>query len=350
MKLHYFHRQLNFGDHLNTWMWERLLPGCFDDPDDGLVMTGIGTIIGHTIPATGRILILGSGAGSTPPPADFPGPRWNVLAVRGPLSARLLDLPEDRAVADAAVVLRGFPEAAPVSEAERHGVVYVPHLSSADVDLWRGVMQEAGIEYLDVRQDSRVFLERLRHARLVLAEAMHAAIVADVVRVPWIPVVTNTWINSFKWMDWLETVDIPYRPVKLPEVGLTQQLQRAILPALGYDFFNEFATPEEALRDARARMTRIDESKASPRKRLLERLFYRVVQPLAGRVERSPLGRRYEARLLGGLIERLLEIKEMPPYLSDERTLARLDERLRDRVEEARRIYARERVPAATSA
>jgi succinoglycan biosynthesis protein ExoV len=53
----------NFGDALNTWLWDRLLPGFRDvHPDTWLV--GVGTVLGgDMLPRTGRKLVLGSGCG-----------------------------------------------------------------------------------------------------------------------------------------------------------------------------------------------------------------------------------------------------------------------------------------------
>lgn len=36
---------------------------------------------------------------------------------------------------------------------------------------------------------------------MVLADAMHAAIIADAMRVPWLPLITSPQINTFKWLD-----------------------------------------------------------------------------------------------------------------------------------------------------
>ena len=49
MILHYYRSAAgNFGDDINQWLWERLLPDCWDD--DGIHFAGIGTIITNTMP------------------------------------------------------------------------------------------------------------------------------------------------------------------------------------------------------------------------------------------------------------------------------------------------------------
>src|SRR6185369_10490204 len=105
VRLHYYRDRLgNFGDDLNGWLWERLLPGCWDAAD-GVVMTGIGTILDNRIPDAKAWIIFSSGVGYYPLPERFGGPEWHVVSVRGPLSARVLGLASDKALVDGAILL-----------------------------------------------------------------------------------------------------------------------------------------------------------------------------------------------------------------------------------------------------
>ena len=46
MKLAYFRDpKRNFGDDLNPWLWDQLLPGLIDDVDDDRFLIGMGTIL-----------------------------------------------------------------------------------------------------------------------------------------------------------------------------------------------------------------------------------------------------------------------------------------------------------------
>ena len=41
-------------------------------------------------------------------------------------------------------------------------------------------------------------------------------IVADALRVPWIPLVTSPRILSFKWQDWCQSIELTYQPQFVP--------------------------------------------------------------------------------------------------------------------------------------
>ncbi len=241
----------NFGDDLNVWMWRQLMPHLWNESDD-IYFSGIGTILRRDLMPVGRKwVVMGSGVGYTPPPRDFGGPLWQVLAVRGPLSASILGIDPTLAVTDAAILLASLQEYKPVPESSRSGTVFMPHYQSLHAGNWEAVCKQAGVTFLDPRLESRVVLEVLRHAKLVLADAMHAAIVADTMRVPWVPLVTSATINTFKWLDWTETLSLPYEPQRLPPSSLLEALRDATLGFYGESFYLRRATIQDALRDYR---------------------------------------------------------------------------------------------------
>ncbi len=205
----------NFGDDLNRWLWNRLLGNSLDG-DGGVCLTGIGTVIskGH-LPPNKRYIVLGGGVGYNVLPDNVGGPSWQILAVRGPLTAKVLGLAADKAVTDAAVLLRLLPECDPLPESERAGIVFMPHYSTLDYGNWKQVCEMAGVTFLDPFDESEKMVQRIRRAKLVIADAMHAAIVADALRVPWIPVVLSPQNNTFKWLDWTQSLGLPYEPVYL---------------------------------------------------------------------------------------------------------------------------------------
>lgn len=237
----------NFGDDLNRWLWNRL-PGFPPDEDDGTLFLGIGTIISRDlVPPSRRYIVLSSGVGYDPLPVDFGDPRWEILSVRGPLTASVLGLPPEKAIVDGAVLLRFLPECRPLPASERAGIVFMPHYESLELGNWRQVCEMAGFEFLDPLADSEETVQRIRKAKLVIADAMHAAIVADALRVPWIPVVLGPRSNTFKWLDWTLSLNLPYKPATVPASTLLESAHNNSLYFCGGRFFLNHRTPTRAI-------------------------------------------------------------------------------------------------------
>ena len=157
-------------------------------------------------------LVFGAGVGYFGlPKLD---PRWRFYFVRGPRSAEALGLDKSVAITDAAIALRLVRGAATGGTR----VVFMPHHLSAEYADWRSIAAEAGLGFVDPRDDVDRVLRELDGASLVVTEAMHGAILADVLRVPWVPVSAYAHINSFKWGDWTDSVELPYEPTIVPAV------------------------------------------------------------------------------------------------------------------------------------
>jgi succinoglycan biosynthesis protein ExoV len=213
MKLTYFQgNPPNFGDELNATMWAHLLPpGLLDDRDDALFL-GIGSILWDYLPKAPRKIVAGSGFGGYTSAPDVHDGSWDILWLRGPLTAKALGVDPRLAIADAAVLLRATPLAPP---AQNVGVAFMPHVESIARGAWAKVCAAAGITFLDPRAPVDDLLAQIRGARLVITEAMHGAIVADALRTPWVPVLPFHPVNRAKWDDWAQSLDIPLASVAL---------------------------------------------------------------------------------------------------------------------------------------
>lgn len=211
MKLHYFKDpQGNFGDDLNPWLWQRLIPDLLDDRAEELFV-GIGTLINHRLPAAPLKHIFGSGLGyGKPPPLDN---RIVFHAVRGPETARALGLPPEKAITDAAVLVRAVGCPKPTAKTHRFGLILTGQTIN-DYD-WEPVCRELGMRFISCHWDVETVLRAMAECETMLCEAMHGAIVADALRVPWIPVSCNDDILAFKWKDWLTTLSLPYEPTRI---------------------------------------------------------------------------------------------------------------------------------------
>lgn len=208
MKLYHFEDPHgNFGDDLNPWLWPRLLPGLLDERDDQLLV-GIGTLINHRLPSAPLKHVMGSGVGyGRMPTLDH---RFRFHAVRGFESARVLGLPDKCVVTDAAVLIRSFELPPPDLPRARTGLILTGR--SLDNFDWEPVCERAGVVFISCRWSVDRVLAEMRRCDTVLAEAMHGAIVADALRVPWIPVNCSQELLSFKWQDWLSSLRLPYEP------------------------------------------------------------------------------------------------------------------------------------------
>jgi succinoglycan biosynthesis protein ExoV len=217
MKLYYYAGTggvLNFGDELNHHVWPRLCPGIFADSQDGTQFIGIGTLLNDHVPDAPRTVVFGSGVGYYGPPRR--DPRWEIHCVRGPLSARALELPSSAAVTDPGILVPQVFDLPPVSRTS-WSFAFMPHWQTAP-DEWRPLCEEIGFGFVDPRWAPQRVIDALRRTDVLLTEAMHGAIVADALRIPWVAVRTRDHIRSFKWEDWCQSMDVAYAPVSLPTI------------------------------------------------------------------------------------------------------------------------------------
>jgi succinoglycan biosynthesis protein ExoV len=336
MRLFYFTegKLTNFGDDLNRWLWEELLPGRWNLSDD-VAFAGIGTIISRAImPDAQKWVVFSSGVGYAPPPRDFGDPNWNVVAVRGPLTCRLLGLPPKKGIVDGAALLSALPRLAPLSEADRYGIVFMPHYESLRVGNWKEVCRRSGFEFLDPHADSKTVVERIRSAKLVLADAMHAAIVADSLRVPWIPLVTSPQINTLKWLDWTMSIDVRYRPTSLPASSPIEVLRNRTLGWYGERFNLQEPSPEQALKHYESSR----KIKETWWWKSYAKWCRRACYTLPGRVVSSAPVLQGKGQKTTNLVEKaaaaLVEAAAGTAYLSSDRTLYRRTEELMSRLQQ----------------
>lgn len=213
MKLFYFRSPSglrNFGDDLNPWLWGRLIPRFLDD-DENTLFVGIGTILNNRLPKARRTVVMGSGVGygSGLPTIDD---SWKIYCLRGPLSAQSLGVSQDLAVADPAILVRKLFH---VTTRKEFSFAYMPHAASSIVGkiTWNSICQELGILFIDPCWPIDEVLSSIGKSEILITEAMHGAIAADALRVPWIPVNSNT-ILRFKWLDWCMSIGVEYKPKK----------------------------------------------------------------------------------------------------------------------------------------
>ncbi len=294
MRLYWYRgSEPNFGDELNQFVWPKLLPGAFDD-DASTIFLGIGSILFDNHPKNARKIVMGAGYGGYTAPPDVSDGTWQFQFVRGPRTAAQLGLAPELAIADSGILVRALVDRS-VYEAKH--VSFIPHVASLRRGQWKCVCEFTGIQFIDPRSSVEVVISQLLQSNVVIAEAMHGAIIADALRVPWIPVYPMNPLNRMKWLDWTESVEVDYRPVSLVPSTLDE-----------------------------LKLTRLSGS--------------RIASKLVSMLNESTLGRGANQRLLDFSAKQLLKTASAPSYLSDDRNLDRVTSRMLDKVEQFRRTLA----------
>ena len=219
---------------MNSWLWPQLLPNLVDNQND-VRLIGIGSLLRAELSRlSGKKVIFGTGSGYGDLPTKEVSSSWNFYCVRGPLTAQNFNLDTNRAITDAAWLLNLIPEFAHIP-AEKSGVSFIPHWTSATYGNWEPVCHLANIGYINPLEDSREVIRRIARSKLVIAESLHGAIIADYFRTPWIPVssMAEGRVLHFKWLDWCMSIDVPYSSTILPPSDFADFLIQKLRPKRG---------------------------------------------------------------------------------------------------------------------
>ncbi|WP_162047399.1 polysaccharide pyruvyl transferase family protein [Vibrio taketomensis] len=212
----------NVGDDLNPWLWPQLL-GDLVVEDSSRYFLGIGTILtekrlNKELLGAKEIIIFSSGAWEWNVPTL--GGNCTVYGVRGPRTAKKLDLNPESVVGDGAYLIREveFPKA----EMQKGKVGFIPHHRSEDYIDWDKVCQEIGLTYITAKQPVEQFLLALQECEYVVTEAMHGAIIADALRIPWKGVRFSPAFDDEKWYDFAESMDVKLMLHDLPFMSMNK--------------------------------------------------------------------------------------------------------------------------------
>lgn len=232
----------NFGDDLNLWLWDFLLPG-FRDVHPDILLVGVGTVLNQVLlPSKTRKLVVGSGFGYGRLPDMSDPAEWDIRAVRGPLTAQKIGLDEKLGIVDPAVMVADMPEFQNLRKTGE--AIFVPHWESTIGGVWPIVCKAAGLSYVDPCGEAKSVIRAIAEAELVVAESMHAAILADAFRVPWVAVTTSRSINSFKWQDWAASLGVAYKPRQVPLSSRAEAITKGAR-FWGVDFATNAPEPDD---------------------------------------------------------------------------------------------------------
>ena len=208
MNLYYYvNNTKNFGDDMNHWFWDELLPG-FQNIEPDTTLFGIGTILNEKLMSQySKILVCGSGAGyGSPMNIDFN--RIEISWVRGPRTAYQLKLDPSLAITDPACMVTKMSKFKDIPRGNG-GTIFIPHRSTAQLDLnWSRLGDKAGLNVVLPTGEANEIISKIANAELVITESLHGAIFADAFRVPWIALSISNEFNDFKWQDWSSSVEV----------------------------------------------------------------------------------------------------------------------------------------------
>ncbi|BDC53169.1 hypothetical protein F183_A54840 (plasmid) [Bryobacterales bacterium F-183] len=250
MELYYFkNREGNVGDDLNPYLWPSLIPD-FEARDPQTVFTGIGTILKPAFfeqYASRPVVVFGTGSRGFYPGARF-SPESRIAFVRGPLTATILGLPPTAAITDPAYALQLLPNGGTWKRAaKRSGVGFVPHYATlrrakyGSLEAFATVprlAKDAGVKLIEPTGGSvDQVLEAMDSCEHLICEAMHGAILADALRIPWtrvaleVPYWESESINEFKWNDWMLSIGTVADAVRLPRPPAAGRKKHLLLGA-----------------------------------------------------------------------------------------------------------------------
>lgn len=329
----------NFGDELNRWLWSRFLADVWNKAADDVLFVGIGTVLDRNLPPARVTIVFGAGIGYSraPPEIATHSSRWRIYGVRGPLTARALNLDKRTAMTDPAILLATLPE---FRGLDRQGVIFIPHWKSVRYGDWQGICKTLGIEFVDPCQDSKLVVRRIATATKVIAESMHAAIIADAFRVPWIPVALSREISPFKWVDWASSLSVAYRPVCLPASNGIERLRNAMLMWTVHRNATDYPSSRQVAEgacmqfdDADRLLANLDEIGRRIEQRWRRNASVGLEAALKGLAR---LGFGFDGRMLSLATERLEKLMFSQGFLSSDQAHARLRDDTLSRLEEFR--------------
>lgn len=226
----------NFGDDLNVWLWPKFFPGLFDNGVD-ILFVGFGTIFDTRLTKQNakRKVVFGAGVRSL---SNLPqiDDDWDIRFVRGPLSAqalRSLRSVKCRYITDSSFCL-GLLEWE--KQEKKHHFGFVPHYRTANIFNCKGICRSSGLFYIDPRGPAEKVIKQIRSCKMIIAESMHGAIIADLFRIPWLRVKIYSWqienaeISALKWLDFGLSLGVDTSPFDINALPVHLNNRLSTLP------------------------------------------------------------------------------------------------------------------------
>ncbi|WP_018936302.1 polysaccharide pyruvyl transferase family protein [Thioalkalivibrio sp. ALJ24] len=213
MYLYRYRKRPNFGDELNEYLWPRFIRAPLEpEPGSEDVLVGIGTLLNERLPEQGTLHILGTGYGYGAPPTPDAMRRAKIHFVRGPLTAKTLGLDPSLAISDPGILLNRTED---LDQKKDIDCAFMPHHGLCH-DRMKALCEDAGVHFIHPEASCESVIDQIGRSRKLICSAMHGAIAAEALRVPWLPVITSPEIVPDKWQDWAASLNITVSFRKLP--------------------------------------------------------------------------------------------------------------------------------------
>lgn len=194
----------NFGDKLNDIIFPSLgIKNCIEFKKPNLsnippdTYLGLGTILNKKIRS--NVTVLGSGADGVRKPQI----NLDYKFVRGALTADFLNIDKKFAIGDTAYFLKDYIQNLALNSSKQIKIGIIPHYVNDSILKGDNIISPT----LPIKE----FIQKVSVCEIVLAEAMHGAICADILRIPWAPISIDSSrypIQYFKWNDFVSVLGL----------------------------------------------------------------------------------------------------------------------------------------------
>lgn len=207
----------NFGDDINPWLWEKLFGDFEKLPDFDFV--GIGSIFDGRLHSSRKKIVFGTGVRSfLYDLADRNN--YDIRFVRGPISAKVIN--GVNYITDSAYALGLLPEIREMNFDKKYKISLIPHYTQVPFFNWKLFKMVTGINVILPTDSVERVIYEIGASEKVVAGAMHGAIIADVLRVPWIRCRIGSHdgeellTSEIKWLDYLLSMKLENVFLSLP--------------------------------------------------------------------------------------------------------------------------------------
>ncbi|WP_010137035.1 polysaccharide pyruvyl transferase family protein [Ochrovirga pacifica] len=211
----------NFGDDLNGWLWPKIFHKDALNEKDNIALLAIGSIlIGNSdyikkANQHQKKVIVGTGVRSIAEQLKF-DESWDLTFFRGPFSSMVATGEPGNYISDSAYYLTLLKDYKQWKTApKKYKVSVIPYYKSIDTIDWKSCCEQLGWNLIDPTGfDIEYFIKEVSQSEFVISEAMHGAIIADILRVPWqrlkykAHLFEGEAVSEFKWHDWMYSINI----------------------------------------------------------------------------------------------------------------------------------------------